>query len=98
MIYDWEGTDEHKAVITDAWKAQGDVHTAVAEKYGVDRQEAKLANWRLSYGSKPPAPANDVTPFATLTTVSVCLLSDMHQCLHRGERCPECGYCFEEIG
>lgn len=37
-------------------------------------------------------------PFAELTKVGGCLLSDMHQCLHRGEKCPECGYCFEEIG
>lgn len=27
-----------------------------------------------------------------------CLLSDLHHGLHSGERCPECGYCFEEVG
>lgn len=27
-----------------------------------------------------------------------CLLSDMHLNLHHGEKCPECGYCFSEIG
>ncbi len=50
-VYDWEGSDEHRTIISDAWAQRGDVHTAVAEKFGIDRQDAKLANWRLAYGS-----------------------------------------------
>jgi len=96
MTEDWRGSDEHKAIMAEAVKNRADVHTAVAERFGITRQAAKLANWGISYGVKQPGDA--LESFGQLTTVGGCLLSDMHHNLHRGERCPECGYCFEEIG
>ncbi len=95
MPYDWEGSDDHKAVIMEAFRSEDDAHGAVAARFGIDRQEAKLANWRLAFGGVPYASPQ---PFAELVTVGGCLLSDMHHNLHRGEACPECGYKFEDIG
>lgn len=122
-VYDWEGSDEHKAAILKAFNAEGDAHQVVATLFGITRTEAKMANWRLAYGGKPLAEAEgaqqnetdgaaaeraDLDARGTITVAEVmsgyglrngeCLLSDMHHSLHRGERCPECGYCFEDIG
>lgn len=112
-VYDWESGDDHQKVVHDTWNSQGDVHGAVAERFGITRQDAKLANWRMAYGARPLAEAegaqqNETDGAAMLQQSSImdatravasdCLLSDLHASLHRGERCPECGYCFEDIG
>jgi hypothetical protein len=55
-IYDWEGSREHRLVTIEAARAKGDVHGEVAAHFGISRQDAKAANWRLSYGSLPIAP------------------------------------------
>jgi len=125
-VYDWEGTAEHKRVYHKGFADRDDVHAAVAEAFGVTREEAKRANFRLNYSGKPLAAAEgaqqnetdgaaqaaaeraDLDARGTITVAEVmagyglrngeCLVSDLHHSLHRGERCPECGYCFEEIG
>ena len=60
MRHIWEGTLEHRQTIEQAQHDKADVHGAVAKRFEVDRQAAKLANFRFLYGDAPIAGEGDL--------------------------------------
>lgn len=88
-----------------------DIHGATAkELFGEvnadTRARAKTINYATLYGTRRGFPRQQLAECEGAqqnetdgaAEMAECLLSDLHHSLHRGERCPECGYCFEDIG